>query len=507
MRRIDKAKLASLPPELRAKVEEKLALGEQIRKQNPLQGFWPHSDPQRQFFEARTPVIAAFAGNRFGKTSSLVVRSLIECLPREALPKRLQEYKRYDAPTHGWILSPTEEKVYDSLHPAIKKWVPADQLRGGNWDKAWNGQRLQLTFHCGSTISFKTYKQDASTLGGAALHFVGYDEPPPKIHRSECKMRLVDFKGFEMFAMTPIRTNTGWIRRDLWRQRDAPNVTIIKASIYDNPLLDRGAIDEALSGHPDYERRARAYGDFMDLGGLIYPDFDRCVLTEADPLVVKRGDELLIDPEFVRSIDDHIVGIDPGVRNAGFTFSAFDNENVKWAWADGKLQDSTPRDYAEFIRATLSRWGISERNVSFVCDPAMRQRNQTNAQTVMAALALEEVYCNPGQNDQQAGIGQMRTRMQHGRYKVGPNCRYLRDEADDYAGEEPEEGKDDSHLIPIKGNDHCLDADRYAAMERMWDPRMEEEAPRRQLGWDLTQSIPQHLIRTPTDTHPMGFQF
>jgi hypothetical protein len=33
---------------------------------------------------------------------------------------------------------------------------------------------------------------------------------------------------------------------------------------------------------------------------------------------------------------------------------------------------------------------------------------------------------------------------------------------------------DDSHLEPIKGNDHRLDALRYAVMERFWDPVMEE---------------------------------
>jgi hypothetical protein len=132
-----------------------------------------------------------------------------------------------------------------------------------------------------------------------------------------------------------------------------------------------------------------------------------------------------------------------------------------------------------------NRWGLS--NVHYVVDPAARSRGQTNAETVMSALALERIYCNAGQNDVDAGIGQLRTRMAHGRFWVSPEktpgLLGLRDEADEYAAEEPSEGKDDSQLKPVKSNDHRLDALRYACMERFWDPVMEQEAPDRTLGW------------------------
>jgi hypothetical protein len=62
-------------------------------------------------------------------------------------------------------------------------------LKGGSWGKAFNGARMELRFKNGSTITFKTYKQDPSTLGGARLALGGYDEPPPKKHREEGRMR------------------------------------------------------------------------------------------------------------------------------------------------------------------------------------------------------------------------------------------------------------------------------------------------------------------------------
>jgi phage terminase large subunit-like protein len=483
----------SLDPALRREIDAELALYAQVVERNPLQApFEPHSAQQREFFLARTPVIAAFAGNRFGKTTSLVVRALSELCDEDCLPEFLRGVKRFQAPVQGWIVVPTTDKLYDTLIPAFQKWVPKDQLEGGKWQGAWSKERRQLTFANGSTVAFKTYEQDPSTLGGAALHFVGYDEPPPKATRDECLMRLVDFAGYEMFAMTPLKTNTGWVRREIWKKRESPDVTVVKGSIHDNPMLDQKTKDRVLGSYSDLWRQAREFGDFVDVGGLIYPDFDRCVVKRPFP------------PEFIRSLEDILVAIDPGIRNAGIVFLAFDSENVEYVFKDFKLQDKTAADYAAVIKGELKRWGIPLSRVMFTCDPAARQRGQANATTVISALAQEGIHCNPAQNDVEAGIDQVRTRMQHDRFWVSPECRYLRDEADDYAAEEPAEGKDDSHLVPIKGNDHVLDAVRYGSMERFWDPQLEADAPRAPLGFQPDRALPASLLRVAPEAPPMG---
>jgi hypothetical protein len=79
-------------------------------------GFEPHA-AQRDFIQARTPVVAAFAGNRFGKSTALDVCALREALPAEVLPPILKGSKRFDGPTQGWILVPTEDKIDDSSGP------------------------------------------------------------------------------------------------------------------------------------------------------------------------------------------------------------------------------------------------------------------------------------------------------------------------------------------------------------------------------------------------------
>jgi hypothetical protein len=464
----------------------------QTADQNPLWLFEPHSKAQETFLEARTRIVVAQAGNQFGKSTILTVCALRECLPDELLPPLLRGSRRYPGEVEGWILVPTEDKIFDSFQPAFEEWCPPAGFVGGSWGKAFNGARMMLRLKQG-TIYFKTYKQDASTLGGARLHFAAYDEPPPKKHREESRMRLVRFGGHEMFAFTPLDTNTGYLRRALFKQRESPDITLVRGSIYDNPHLDRATVDATLGDLSDVWRQAREFGDFVDLGGLIYPEFERCVLP-APP-----------KPEEIRRLDI-VVGIDNGIRNAGIVFTAFDRNNSCVIFDELLLQDATPDQYAAGIRQTLQRWGINERDVHFVIDPSARSRAQVNAETVMAALALERIYCNAGQNDWEAGVGQGRIRMAHGRLKVSPECRGLRDEADEYVGEEPVEGKDDSHIRPVKGNDHRLDAARYAWMERFWDPVMEDTAPERNLGW-VPGTAPRatDLIVPPREFSPMGF--
>jgi phage terminase large subunit-like protein len=495
--KIDKQAYDRLPPDEQREVDRALAELEQLRQDNPLEFFEPHGPEQRAFFEARTKIVAAFAGNRFGKSTALVVRALIECVDTDCLPERLRAYKTFDAPTHAWMLCPTEEKIFDSLKPAFEQWCPKSQFAGGAWGKAYNGARMMLSFANGSTIAFKTYKQDPSTLGGAALHFVGYDEPPPREHRDECLTRLAGAKGgYEMYAMTPLKANTGWIRRDIYKNREAPHITVVRGSMHDNPTLDEETKNFILGQYAsDIWRRAREYGDFVDVGGLIYPDFERCVLPEPP------------SPERIRASGDVIVTIDPGIRNAGIVWECFERDNVCGIFDELLLQDSTPTDYAAAIRRKNERWGLTDDDVTYVIDPAARQRGQTNAETVMNLLAVEGIHCIAGQNDVEAGISQGRTRMAHGRLWISPECRGLRDEADDYAAQEPGEGRDDSHLVPVKGNDHRLDAARYGWMERVWDPQMEETAPQRTLGWQPGKALSAtdlSNVPTVTDAPPMG---
>jgi hypothetical protein len=305
--------------------------------------------------------------------------------------------------------------------------------------------------------------------------------------------RLGDFGGFEMFAMTPLDTNTGYVRRSIYKKRESPDITVVQGSVHENPTLDKATVQRAIGSTSDIYRAAREFGTFVNVGGLIYPEFERCVNKEP------------FDAKFVRTLDV-VVGIDPGIRNAAIIWVGYDRDNIAYVFAERLLQDKVAKDYADAIREENARWGI--KRALYVVDPAARSRGQTNVETVQQALLQAGVPALAGQNDVQAGIGQLRTRMEYGRFWVSPECRGLRDEADDYAAKEPEEGHDDSHLEVVKSNDHRLDALRYAVMERFWDPVFEMNKPQQALGWSPASNTtpPKSLLlgRRPGNFGPIG---
>jgi hypothetical protein len=75
---------------------------------------------------------------------------------------------------------------------------------------------------------------------------------------------------------------------------------------------------------------------------------------------------------------------------------------------------------------------------------------------------------------------QVRQRYEGGMCEISPACLGLRDEADEYAMEDREDGV---FKEAPGSNPHRLDALRYGLMHRTWEPVQEEEDAQRALGW------------------------
>lgn len=471
-----------------------LAALDLVLSENPLQAFEPHRckacgewvnpdckkhhAPQYDFLAATTRIVMALAGNRFGKTTGLLILMLIQCVDEDVLPEHLKPFKRWNsdnAPrgTFCRLVVPSTGKIEGQFKEELQRWCPQGQLVGGSLDKAWRGApSYTLRFKNGSLIEFMSYEMDLNKFGGVPRHVVGYDEPPPFKIRQECQYRTVDYGGFEVFAMTPLDGgNVGWIKRDIFKKRESPGITVVRGSIHDNPTLDESAKESALGDTTDIWRRAREFGDFVDMGGLIYDNFERWVVDPPVP------GELYFD--------EVVVGIDPGIRNAGFSWVGFDSENSCLVFDEALLQDATVDQYVQHLKATADKWLLPMSKITFVIDPAARSRGQVNAESVETALAHLGIYTVHGQNSVDAGIQQIRSRGAFGRYKVSRDCVIHRDQADEYAAED----RDDGQFKPIKTNDHVLDANRYAVMHRPWDAMAEAAAPSQNLGREFRKDF------------------
>jgi hypothetical protein len=67
--------------------------------------------------------------------------------------------------------------------------------------------------------------------------------------------RLGDHGGYEMFAMTPLDTNTGYVRREIYKKRESPDITVVSGTVHDNPTLDKETIERAWGDMSDIYRR------------------------------------------------------------------------------------------------------------------------------------------------------------------------------------------------------------------------------------------------------------
>lgn len=496
---LNEGALEGLSKKDRAEAEKLLAELDKRIEDNPLYKLRADNEAQVEFWAAQTRIIAAFAGNRFGKTTALLVRTLIECLDEEWVPEWLLPFKRWvpgensEYPgVKARIVCPSFQVLETVLLPELRLWCPPKSLKGGSFGKAYHKQLGMLQFANGSWIEFKTYVQDPSMFAGSSLHLCGYDEPPPWEIRRECKVRLAQYDGFEMFAMTPLTTNTTWVRREIWKNRESPDITVVRGSIHDNPTLSKAGVESALEAQPDIWRRAVEFGDFIDVGGLAYPDFEKCVVDTPYPKSnggrpggwskwYTAQDNSWSGNDSIANRDtwDIVVSIDPGIRNAAIVWVGFDKDNVAYVFDEVLLQSLTPVEYAEAIKRINRKWGVRE--CVYVIDPAARQRAQVNSDTVQSELIRQGIPTINGQNNFETGYFQVRQRTEAARLRVNPECRGLRSEADDYALEAREDGM----IKPLKGNDHRLDALRYALMTRAWNPVAEVKDPQQQLGWEV----------------------
>lgn len=485
-----KLDLSHVPPEHREEAERLAREIADAATANPLRMFAPHCAEQQRFLAAHEDIVAAFCGNQSGKSTIGAVKALVQLLPREMVPEALQPYRHpacpWGVPVHGWALCPTEAKIFDSVGPALMKWVPKAALRGGTWSKAFNGDRMQLSFVNGSTLTFKTYKQAPDTLGGATLQFVWYDEPPPQLTRDEAATRLLATGGPEWYTMTPLKSNAGWVRREIWRNRAADHITICKWSMHDNPYLNDKKRKLLLESYKtDIWRKAREFGDFMDMAGQVYPDFDRAVVQRVPP----------------NAMLDHVWGIDPGIRNAAIICGGFDGHGQDWIYNEALIQNGTPTQYAQRIDVLLAFHGLRRTDITFVIDPAARQRSQATGDTVQSELTRVGIYTVNGTNDKEAGQQQIRDRLLHRRIFVHERCVGLRDDADEFMWELDDE---DSIGPADDAPFHRLATLRYQVMTRPYYPQMEASAEERLLGRQVNQAIDLRHLRIPQEHGPLG---
>lgn len=416
---------------------------------NPLWGFVPY-ERQVEFLGSGDRVRAFFGGNRAGKTTVGVVGDLVDCLPVEFVPPHLVGFRRFEGPVFGRVVCPDLSATLEGVVlPKFREWCPAGALVGGSFDRAFDRQRRVLRFVNGSWVQFMTYEMDLDKFGGAALHWVHFDEEPPEDVDRECRVRLIDFGGDVRYTMTPQQGLT-WMFDGVWGRRFEDGVTCVTASTLENPHVDGVEVERALAGLSVEEREARLGGRFVHLKGLVFGEFD-----EGRHVVGVPGREHVGGLQVV-------VGIDPGIRWSGVVWVGFDSDNGALVFDELLLEGATPDVVADAIRERNELWGVDPD--FYVIDPSARNRSLVNAEAVEGAFARAGIFTVHGQNDVEAGVFEIKRRLQQGALQVSSGCERVLWERARYRLDDRVDGR----FAVVKENDHCLDALRYVLMSRPW---------------------------------------
>lgn len=468
--RINPEELAKLPASVQQQVAEQLGKAEELYRQNPLLGFEPHAKGHEFLRPPFVPLSAFFGGNRSGKTTHGIVGRLVQQLPRDMVPEPLLQYKRWDPPVFGRIVTPDLTSTMDGvIHEKIREYCPPRALQGGSFGKAFDKVQRLLRFKDGGWIQFNSSEQEREKLGGTALHWVMYDEEPRQETRNECLARLIDYNGEEIFCLTPF-SGMKWLFDEIydpWERGElAPeDGRVVVVDMDDNPHISDEGKHRVLALYSGPEREARKSGRFVSFAGLIYPQHAKVVVPEIDRVPNGAETFLMIDPGH-----RHLCAVLFGYLDWDDDFVVFDEVALKGA---------TIKEVCREVQHRRLRWGAELTDGTrvplayrwAVIDPAARNKNGQTGRSDQTEFQDNGVATIPGQNAVMAGINRVNERMDAGRLHVTANCTTLLAELRRYRWvQDTGRGEHEAREAPVKKDDHCVDALRYGVMQRPMKP-------------------------------------
>lgn len=474
-------RLQQLSPQDRQKALEAIGVIDSFSEDNPL-FFYNHpilseKPPhwkQLAFHAMEQRFRAFFGGNQSGKTTAGLVDDIIQAVDEEAVPDHLKFVKRYEAPCYIRILATDMVTLELTLYQKIKELVPKDQLYGGKWERAFNQQQRVLRFKNGSMMQFMTYKQEVSTMGGATLHRVHYDEEPPKDVYEENSLRVMRRGGDQILTMTPLlgltwtynsiakkyMTKEFEVKRDALWESDYYGVVLVDMD--DNPYLSEEDKYVTLKDMPPEVIEARKRGKFIHFAGLIYGEFDKSqhVVETADIWQIDEDGEQIINPNY-----NVVVGIDPGIRNrCAVLWGALDYDDNLIIFEELYEQGRTVKEVCEMIKLINAQYKINP--VYYIIDPAARNTNFQTGRSDQMEFTDNGINTIAGQHPVEAGINRVKQRLRNQRLQVFSNCVNLIEEFEEYRWREAPKSGEDGKPRPVKTKDHAMDALRYLIMSR-----------------------------------------
>lgn len=363
-------------------------------------------------------------GHRFEKAPRIWAGGVTAVTVRDVIQRKLLGPP--GAEGTGWLPKESIEKVVPSRGvPGAADYVIVKHKSGGT-----------------TVILFKSYEQGREKWMADTVDFLWFDEEPPEEIWTEGLARTTAVRGQVQLTFTPLK-GMSTVVRSFYPVPDSPEKWVTRMGIKDAAHISEADRESILMQYPKHERDARAEGIPMLGSGAVY----------TVPEDVVRCPPFQIPPHFAR-----IVGMDFGRGDHPTTAVALAHnrdEDIVYAYQSWKEVDPRIdvhvgglRNFGDFPVAWPKDGHSREQNEGMKIADVYRQKgirmNPEHAQFMDGSVSVE------------AGIHEINSRMQDGRFKIFYT---LGDVWDEYRMYHRDKGK------IVKQFDDVLDAMRYAYMD------------------------------------------
>lgn len=311
----------------------------------------------------------------------------------------------------------------------------------------------------GSSFIWLRGWESVETLRGQRFDFLVIDEVAMMRNFWEnwqevIRPTLTDTKGEVLFLSTPKGYNHFF---DLYQlEHDDNDFKSFHFITRDNPYIDIEEINKAERELPEDRFSQEYLADFRKSQGLVYKEFNR--------------NKHLFDIK-PNSINQIVLGIDFGYTNPTAVLEIVrDYDNVYWVVSEWYKTGKTNIEIVEYAK--------SIKHYAVYADPAEPDRIEEMRRHGLNTREVSKEIIS--------GIDKVHQLFKENRLKIHRACSNLINELETYSYPDKKSDKNDQEL-PVKENDHALDALRYAifALEKVgyqrttaiqWKPKIKERS-------------------------------
>jgi len=371
--------------------------------------------PQYDFFTNEAKFKAFISGIGAGKTAIGWILSLREATQQHG--------------SRGLIVAPTYTLIKDVIWWEMDRWVPREFI------KEFSENKKYLKLVNGSEILFRSADnpRHIERLRGLSIAWFWIDECTllPKLVWDVLIGRLrqpgYDYKAW--ITGTPKGFN--WVYEIFVEDPIEDSFILYNIPTESNIYLSKDYINSLRQQYKGQFALQELEGRFVKFEGLVYPSFD-----------VKKH---VVD-KIPRSFDLVLYGVDWGFRNPACILALGLVNDEVYVLQEFYSPKTTDDELIEVAKQMQQRWGVGR----FYCDPT-----EPAAIEKFRRAGLNAVKAN---NEIVPGIRAVTSLIESDKLFINRSCQNLINEFQMYRYD------DNDKEVPLKVNDHAMDALRYAVI-------------------------------------------